>query len=435
MKILITGAGNVGFHLASTLSHDKDVTIIDKDPESCARLEGIDVKVLQGNAANAKLLIEAGIKKTDIVMAVTGNDEVNIITCIIANHLGVKNTCARVSNSDYIDRPMKHREQIGIGVMICPELVMAERIVTDLYFPSMVECHQQAGGKSEIVELKVSEGMPLIGPIEDFDLPENCNIVVIKRNGGIIMPSEINTIKPKDRLVLTCDVKSVSKLRRLIHEEATPQKVMIVGGGVVGFYLAKWLENMDFDLKLVEIDKQRCQALAKDLPETLILNGDGTDISLLEAENAGSMDVVFSVTGIDEKNLLCSLLAKQLGAKKIVSRVNRSDYINLFEIVGIDRAISPGMVMVETVIGMVTGEGDVVTIDRDEAELLELKVEKNSEIIGKNVTENMPKGAVLSMIMRDDQPIIPTSEFYVKEGDRVFVRVLPAISSRVKSLF
>jgi trk system potassium uptake protein TrkA len=435
MQIFITGAGDVGYHLARELSQDYDVTVIDQKSRACERLEEIDVRVLQGNAANAQLLVEAGIEDADIVVAVTGNDEVNMITCISASHLGVERTIARVSNSDYIDQPMKDRKNIGIGLMICPELVMAERIVKELYFPSMVERRRLAGGKAELIELAVGEEMPLAGPISKIDLPENCRIAAIKRGEEILIARKEESIRAGDRLILTCEAKSVPKLRKIIHEDTASHKVMIVGGGVVGFYLAKWLEKMDFDLKLVEIDNYRCQELAEELPDTLILNGDGTDISLIKAENVGSMDAVFSVTGFDEKNLLCSLLAKQLGADKIVARVDRSDYIDLFEMVGVDHAISPGRVTVDAVLKLIRGGDEAISSGKEEAEILELRAEKEAKILGKNAAEKMPKGTILGTIMRGSQPIIPTLDTEVKEGDRIFVLALPKASPKVKALF
>ena len=435
MQIFITGAGDVGYHLARELSQDYDVTVIDQKSRACERLEEIDVRVLQGNAANAQLLVEAGIEDADIVVAVTGNDEVNMITCISASHLGVERTIARVSNSDYIDQPMKDRKNIGIGLMICPELVMAERIVKELYFPSMVERRRLAGGKAELIELAVGEEVPLAGPISKIDLPENCRIAAIKRGEEILIARKEESIRAGDRLILTCEAKSVPKLRKIIHEDTASHKVMIVGGGVVGFYLAKWLEKMDFDLKLVEIDNDRCQELAEELPDTLILNGDGTDISLIKAENVGSMDAVFSVTGFDEKNLLCSLLAKQLGADKIVARVDRSDYIDLFEMVGVDHAISPGRVTVDAVRQLIRGGDEAISSGKEEADILELRAEKEAKILGKNAAEKMPKGAILGTIMRGSQPIIPTLDTEVKEGDRIFVLALPKASPKVKALF
>ena len=175
MHILITGAGEVGFLIASELHEDHDVTVIDKDPEACARLQDMDVKVLQGNSANARLLLEAEVKKADIVVAVTGNDEVNVITCVIASHLGVRQTIARVSNPEYIDQPVQDRKEIGISYMICPELSMAEEMARSLYFPSMLMNRDLANGLVGLIEFKVTPGMNILGPVEKVSFPRNCN--------------------------------------------------------------------------------------------------------------------------------------------------------------------------------------------------------------------------------------------------------------------
>lgn len=436
MRVLIAGAGEVGFHVASTLCRDHDVTIIDKDSAACARLEEMDVNVLEGNAANANLLRYAGAKDADIVVAVTGNDEVNIITCNVASLMGVQQTIARVSNPEYIDQPVDERMQMGINHMICPELVMAEEIArSNLCFPSMMMSRRLAAGRGELIEIKVSEGMPMIGLLEGIAFPDNCTIVGIRREGKVILSKNVVDIKPEDHLIFICEADRIAELIMMLHEDITSKKVMIVGGGVVGFYLASRLEKMDFEVKLVEIDKQRCQEIAEDLPETLILNGDGADISLLKEENVSSMDVVFSVTGIDEKNLLCSLLAKQLQAKKIVTRVNRRDYIKLFEMVGVDRAVSPGQVTVDAVLQLVMGSEDVITIGDERAEIIEFVANKKAKIVGKAIGKEMPKNAVVGMILRDGTPIFPRDDFKIEEKDHVFIFTMPTAASRVKNLF
>ncbi len=436
MRILITGVGEVGFLVASELYEEHDVTVIDKDIAACARLSEIDVRVLQGNAANAQLLIDAGMREADLVLAVTGNDEVNIITCIIAGHMGVKQTIARVSNPEYIDQPVKHRRQIGISYMICPELVMAEELARTLYFPSMLMNRQLAGGKVELIEFKVSKNMPLIGRLDDVVLPDNCRIIAINRAGDISLPKEgIDEILPNDHVILICDSRVLTDLRSMLHEEASSHKVMIVGGGMVGFYLAARLEGMGFDLKLIEIDAQRCRFIADDLSRTMILNGDGTDISLLREEGAGDMDVVFAVTGLDEKNLLCSLLARQLGAKKIISRVNKSAYIKLFELVGVDRAVSPGQVTGDEVLHLVIGSEDVITLSDERIELVDFAVRKGAKIIGKNIARELPEDSIGGMVLRDGKPMVPGDDFVVGEGDRVFVLALHQAISKVKKLF
>jgi len=435
MRILITGAGEVGFLVASELYADHDVTVIDKDPVACSRLQEMDVKILMGNAANARLLIEAGIQKTDIVVAVTGNDEVNVITCIIASHLGVRQTIARVSNPEYIDQPVQDRREIGISYMICPELAMAEEMARALYFSSMLMNRELAGGKVELIEFKVTGEMGLEGPIEDIDLPKDCRIVAINRAGEISIPKSDEQILPGDHLLLLCDSSALPDLRMMLHESQRALKVLIVGGGMVGFYLAGQLEKMGVDIKLIEKDAERCAQIAEKLSGTMILNGDGSDLALLQEEGAGDMDVVFAVTGLDEKNLLCSLLVKQLGAEKILSRVNRSVYIKLFEMVGVDRAVSPGQVTADVVLQRAIGGEEVITLSDERMELVDFIAKGGSKIIGKSITMELPRDSMVGMVLRDGKPTVPDSDFKVKEGDRVFVMSMPSVVSKVKKLF
>ncbi len=435
MRILITGAGEVGFLVASELYADHDVTVIDKDPSACARLQEMDAKVLQGNAANARLLIRAGVKKADIVLAVTGNDEVNVITCIIASHLGVRQTIARVSNPEYIDQPVQDRKEIGISYMICPELAMAEEMARSLYFSSMLMNRELARGKVELIEFKVTEEMNILGPLQEISLPKNCNIVAINRAGEISIPEKDDQVLLGDHLMLLCDSKVLPDLRLMLHEAQTSQKVMIVGGGMVGFYLASRLEKMGVDIKLIEINAERCGEIADKLSSTMILNGDGSDLALLQEEGAGQTDVVFAVTGLDDKNLLCSLLVKQLGAKKILSRVNRSVYIKLFEMVGVDRAVSPGQVTADAVLQRVIGGEEVITLSDERMELVDFIAKPGAKIIGKSISKELPKDSLVGMVLREGSPVVPGADFKAEVGDRVFVMSMPNVVSKVKKLF
>ncbi len=435
MHILITGAGEVGFLVASELYEDHDVTVIDKDPAACERLQSMDVQVLQGNAANARLLIDAGIKKTDIVVAVTGNDEVNVITCIIASHFGVKQTIARVSNPEYIDRPVQDRKEIGISYMICPELAMADDLARTLAFPSMLMNKELANGKVELIEFKVTEKMPTIGHIDEIHLPANCKIVAVNRAGDIFLPGKDYWVMLDDHLLLLCDSSALPNLMSVLHESSRSHKAMIVGGGMVGFYLANRLERMGFDIKLIEINPDRCREIADKLSSTMILCCDGTDITLLKEEGAGDMDTVFAVTGLDEKNLLCSLLVKELGAKKILSRVNRNAYIKLFEMVGVDRAVSPGQVTADVVLQRVIGGEEVITLSDERIELVDFIAKEGSKIIGKVISKELPKDAIVGMVLRNDKAIVPENGFKIEKGDRVFIMSMPQEVSKVKKLF
>ena len=435
MRILITGAGEVGFLIASELYADHDVTVIDKDPDACARLQDMDVKVMQGNAANARLLSEADIKKADIVVAATGNDEVNVITCIIASHLGVRQTIARVSNPEYIDQPVQDRKEIGISFMICPELTMAEDMASSLYFSSMLMNRDLANGLVELVEFKVTAEMKIQGPVENIVLPNNCHLIAINRAGRIAIPKEGDEIRNDDHLMLLCDARSLPDLGSMLHESKTTQKAMIVGGGMVGFYLASRLEKMGMDVKLIEKDADRCAEIADKLSGTKILYGDGSDLALLEEEGAGAMDVVYAVTGLDDKNLLCSLLVKQLGATKILSRVNRNVYIKLFEMVGVDRAVSPGQVTADAVLQRVIGGEEVITLSDERMELVDFIAKPGAKIVGKSISKELPKNSLAGMVIRDGAPIVPYEDFKVSAGDRVFVMSMPDAVSKVKKLF
>jgi trk system potassium uptake protein TrkA len=221
----------------------------------------------------------------------------------------------------------------------------------------------------------------------------------------------------------------------MLHESKTTQKVMIVGGGMVGFYLASRLEKMGMDVKLIEKDADRCAEMADKLSGTMILNGDGSDPSLLQEEGAGTMDVVYAVTGLDDKNLLCSLLVKQLGAKKILSRVNRNVYIKLFEMVGVDRAVSPGQVTADAVLQRVIGGEEVITLSDERMELVDFIAKQGAKIVGKSISKELPKNSLAGMVIRDGAPIVPYEDFKVSAGDRVFVMSMPDTVSKVKKLF
>jgi trk system potassium uptake protein TrkA len=435
MRILIAGAGEVGILVASELYENHEVTVIDKDPAACDRISEMDVRVVMGNAANVRQLINAGVREADIVLAATGNDEVNVIICIEASHLGVQQTMAQVSNPEYIDRPMQDRKEVGISYMICPELVMAEELAQALDFPGGLLNKELAGGKVKLIELKVSKNMPFIGKVKDINLPEGCKIVALNRVGEINLPDPNEEIFPNDHAIILCDSKALPDLQGILREERTTHKIMIVGGGMVGFYLAVRLEKMGFNIKLVELNQKRCHEMADKLSSTMILNADGTDITLLKEEGAGDMDVIFAVTGSDEKNLLCSLLVKQLGAKKIFSRVNRSTYIKLFEMVGVDRAVSPGQVTADAVLKHVIGGEEVITLSDERIELVEFAVKDGAKIIGKAINKKLPRDAITGLVLRRDQALIPDGEFKIEKGDRVFVMAMPSAISKVKKMF
>ena len=259
--------------------------------------------------------------------------------------------------------------------------------------------------------------------------------MAINRAGEITIPKREDSVKINVHLLILCDTRVLPYLRHILHETVKTHRVMIVGGGMVGFYLAQRLEKMGLDIKLIEQSPERCAEIADRLAGTMILNGDGSDLNLLREEEAGKMDVVFAVTGQDDKNLLCALLAKQLGAKKIISRVNRSAYIRLFEMVGVDRAVSPGQVTADAVLQRVIGGEEVITLSDERMELVDFVVRPKAKIIGKVLSKELPKDSLVGLVIRDGVPEVPPEDFRAAAGDRILVMSMPHVISKVKKEF
>ncbi|MDY0387353.1 MAG: Trk system potassium transporter TrkA [Methanolobus sp.] len=443
MKIVIIGAGEVGYHIAKALYQTNDVVIIDKNEEACERADELDVHVLHGNGANVSILNDI-LEGADLLVAVTGSDEVNIVACmgskLIAKDKDKLKTVAMVSNPDYIDKPVTKRPQIGIEVMICPELSLASEIARILAIPSAIDVEYFADGKVEMMEFVVPENHSFVNKhVQELHLANCCIVSALFRDSEVIIPHGDDIIKGNDRIVVIGKPDSMVEVRDMFGEKVGKRsKVMIIGGGIVGFYLAKLVAKSDFDLKIIESNKERSMVIAEELPDVLVLNGDGTDIDLLKNEGISNMDVVISVTNSDEKNLLCSLLAKQLGVKKVIARSDRSDYVSLFEMVGVDSAVSPRQTTINEVLKLTFGQGieSIASIEGEKAEIIEYTTSKKSKIVGKPL-KNMkfPSGAIISMVVHKGNTVIPRGEYVIEGGDRVVVFSLQSANAEVEKFF
>ena len=433
--------GGVGYNVARTLCRENEIFIIEKNDEACDRVAQLDVQVIKGNGADVKLLNRANIEKAELVVAVTGVDEVNIVACMASKLLNDKiKTIARVSNPDYIDRPVTVREKVGMDAMICPELSLASEINRILSIPEAIDVEYFASGRVKMIEYKVGEANPLIGKkLSESNLPECCIISAIFRGSELMIPHGDDIIKKDDRVVLVGKPEAVRETNKIfVEKEKSSGKIAIVGGGEVGYYLIKLLSKAGFKLTLIEKDKKRSEALARELRGVLVLNGDGTDINLMKEENIGSMDALIAVTDSDEKNLLCSLLAKRLGAKKVISRTDRADYAELFEMVGVDVALSPIQATVYEVLKFTMGTGiqSLVTVEGEKGKFIELVAKENSKIINKKLKDvRFPRGAIVSAIVRDNDVIIPGGDHVILPDDKVVIFTLPSALPKVDEMF
>jgi trk system potassium uptake protein len=447
MKAIVIGAGEVGYHIAKFLSAIHDVTVVEKDEDVAQRADELDVQVLEGNGANADILASI-IHDADILVAVTGFDEVNIVACmtaklIIRSHPGWKETktIARVSNPDYIDVPVTSRSQVGVDIMICPELALASEVAEVLSSPSAIDTELFAGGKVQMMEFAIRPDSKLVGKqIQDLKLDDCCIVSAIFRKQEIVIPHGNDVINANDHIVVVGKPRALEELSRVFgNVEPHRNRILLIGCGIVGFYLAKLIDkDKSADLKIIEYKKSRCIEVAETLVNALILNGDGTDLSLLREEGIENMDVVLAVTDNDEKNLLCSLLAKQMGAKKVIARADRPDYVPLFEMIGIDMAVSPREATVNEVLKLTMGKGieKLTMLEGEKAEIIEYTTSRYSKIIGKSLEKvKLPKDALVTTIVHNDEIIIPRGDSVIREGDRVIVFVLSSSVSAVEKFF
>lgn len=467
MKIVILGAGETGFHIAKQLCFENEVILIDNDENACAKANELDIQTIYGNGANKKIL-EPAIEDAYFLIAVTGSDEVNMLACMTAKLIQgteLLKTMAIISNPDYIENivdekdigfpsenndtenkklnfiPRRHiisHEKIGIDVMICPELVLASEIADILTIPSAIDAEYFADGKAEMMEFIIkSENEFVNKQIKDITLPNCCIISALFRNGNVIIPDGSDVVKENDHIVLIGKSESMNSIRETFGEVAgRKEKIMVIGAGIVGFYLAKLIKMRNMDIKIIEHDKKRCEYIAENFPSMLVLFGDGTDVNLLKEEEVQNMDTVLSITNSDEKNLLCALLAKQLGAKKVIARADRLEYTPLFEMVGVDIAISPRKATLNEVFKFIKGTEAVTTIENEKAELVEYIVKNKSKVKGKKINSiKFPKGALINLIIRGEITIVPKGEHVIEENDHIVVFSLPSVIKKVDALF
>jgi len=447
MKIIIIGAGEVGYHIAKALSPKNDVIIIEKAEEALKRADELDVLAIEGNGANAELLSKF-LQDSDLLVAVTGLDEVNIVACmtaklVIRSKPGWKDikTIARVSNPDYIDSPVTSRAQVGVDLMICPELALASEVAEILSSPSAIDAEMFAEGKVRMTEFAISPESKLVGKqMQDLKIADCCIVSAVFRDHEIIIPHGSDVIKANDHVVVVGKPEAMESLSSIFGNEVHHKnRVLIIGCGIVGFYLAKLISKEEnVDLKIIEHRKNRCIEVAETLEGVLILNGDGTDLNLLKEENIEDMDVVIAVTDSDEKNLLCALLAKQLGAKKVIARADRSDYLPLFEMVGIDMAVSPREATVNEVLKLTMGRGiqTLTTIEGEKAEIIEYTASESSKIVGRPLSKvKFPRGALINMVVRGKETIVPRGDFIIENQDRVVIFSMSSATPEIEKFF
>lgn len=446
MRVLIVGAGEVGYHLAQRLSQEhQDVVLIETDPDRAAfAQQQLDILTIVGNGASVSVLEEAGVRNARVILAVTSRDEVNLISCLTAKKLGVAYTVARISNPEYYDRSsVLSREQMGIDLMVNPERECAWETYHLLQSAAATDVAHFADGRLQLIGLNVLAGAPVAGRTLR-DLGEQLRdrhfiTTAIVRNGRTEVPGPDDTVEVGDRIYMIAPTHEVQEIPPLAgHERFALRRVMIAGGSTEGVYLAQVLEEHGIDCTILDRDRRRCVEMAERLPKSLVLHADATDLELLEMEGVSGIDGYVAATGNDETNLLSSLLAKSVGARKVVSLIDKFEYFGIVPRVGIDASVSPRVSTVNAILRYVR-RGRVITVaslSGIDAEAIEFQVDASAPITGMTLRDaDFPEGAVVGAILRGDEILIPRGDDRVLEGDDVIVFTLPDALPAVEKLF
>ena len=418
MKIIILGAGQVGSSAAESLvSEANDITVVDTDVTRLAPLqERLDLRTVAGNAASPTTLTAAGAEDADLLIAVTQSDQTNLCACRIAKTLfNVPTRIARLRSTDYMNHPVLLDDaNFAVDFAISPEQIVTDYIVKLIEFPGALQVLEFADGLVSLVALRAVEGGPLVGrPLAEIrkHLPQvDARIAAIYRKDSPVTPHGNTVIEPDDEvffLAATDDIRQVmSELRRT---DKPVKRVMIAGGGNIGFRVAKALEER-YQVKVIETIQARAEWLAEHLGASLVLRGDSTDEKLLDQENIDEMDVFLALTNDDENNIMSSLLAKRRGAGRVMALINRRSYVDLLQAGAIDVALSPALISIGSLLARVR-RGDVANVHtcrRGAAEALELVAHgdsRSSQVIGRRIRD-LPviEGAHIACIVRRAKP-------------------------------
>lgn len=436
MKIIIVGDGKVGYTLADSLSkEDHDVTIVDKNPEALRRAhDNLDVMCVKGSGVSVTVLLEAGIRDTDLLLAATSSDEMNMVCALTGKKLGAKRTVARIRDPEYANELSMLKTELDLDMVINPEQATALEIVKLLQFPSALNIESFAKGRVRFVEIRVTGEMPIVGmKLRKIASLISASVLIgaIERQGEVFIPNGDSEIQLDDSIYIVGNTLNTFNFCKAIGKcNLKIRRVMIVGGGRIGYYLGRLIIQMGMKVKLIEIDPDRCLELSELLPEALIIHGDGTNTEFLESENLNEMDAFIAMTGRDEDNLILSLLAKQAGIQKIITKVARINSENLIKALDIDSIVSPRLITANHILQYVRGLKNAQTTSIEalykmvngQAEVLEFYIRQDRWYLSTPLKKlKMIRNTIIAAIVRKNDIIIPHGNDVLHINDRVIL--------------
>lgn len=439
MKIIIVGCGKVGQELAERLNREgHDVTVIDIRGQVVQNLTNrFDIMGVEGNAMDVETLKEAGIQNADILIAVTGSDELNMFQCLMAKKLGNCRTIARVRNHDCNKALQYFKEELGLAMVINPEQTAANEIARAIRLPSAIKIDTFAKGRVEILKFRISEGSILDNlMVQDIVAKLNCDILVcgVERGSDAFIPRGNFVLKEGDLVSIVASVKSGALFfKRIGIKTDSAKDTMIVGGGEIAYYLANQLSEYGIDVKIIEQNPERCEELCRLLPKVNVINGDGTDRELLTEEGIDKADSFVSLTNIDEENMILSLFAKTKNDGKVVTKINRIEYDEVVESLDIGTVIYPKEITAEYIVKFVRAKKNSMgsnietmhIILNGMAEALEFRIKEKSPVADVSIDSlKLKDNLLIACINRNGKIIIPRGKDIIRRGDTVIVVTL-----------
>jgi len=433
LKFIIIGAGEVGFHIAGHLAHEnKDVVLVDTDTASLRRVsDHVDVQVLQGSGSSPETLIEAGIRDAEIMLAVTNSDEINLVACMMTDILSPSTMkLARLRRADF-DRYHEHFKENPphIDTVINPEIEVVNTIERLMRVPGAVDVGEFADGRVKFVGVTLPRGSDLVGK-RLMDLTAHLGgfrllIAAMIRDEQVIIPQGSDRLMADDLVYFIAEEKNLLDTMAVFGKRAEPVKrLLIIGGGRIGFRLARRLEETSIHTKIIEKDADRCAYLADQFNKAVVLHGDGSDQGLLVEENIAETDIVVTLTDNEESNILAALLAKRMGARKTITKISKFSYFPLMSAIGLDQVVSPRLSAINTILRLIR-RGKVlsaISIKGEQAEVMEAVALETSDIVSRPLKDiSLPKGVLLVAIIRGDEVIIPSGDSVVEPDDRIII--------------
>jgi trk system potassium uptake protein TrkA len=434
VRIIIVGAGEVGFHIAQRLSEEnQDVFLIDKDPGKIRRItENLDVQAILGSGTSPETLRDSGIEDAEMLVAATDSDEVNLIACVLVRHLNpyiVK--VARVRNREYLkEKDLFGEDLLSIDQIINPESVMVETIRNLMMVPGASDVIDFVDGRVKLVGVTVKPDSPFVGrQLLSFKGMEGKLLLgAIVRGEQVIIPHGEDTLEANDMAyVVVRSDELPAVFRKLGIKDEGLRRVIIVGAGETGTALATFFDKTKINVKIIEKEKQRCTSLAQTLERVIVINGDGSDKTLLQEENISDCDFMVAVTGDEDSNVLMSILAKGLGAKKTITRISKLSYIPLVSALGIDTVVSPRLSAIRAILQYIR-KGKIISVaplKGEHAEAIEAEALDTSGLVNRPLSKvKFPKGSLVGAIVRNDEIIIPLGDSVIKPKDRLIIFTL-----------